>query len=73
MCGGRIALLDERRVEYAVYCQVCVWQAGPFLSKDLAQRWADQHAERSPGHTVEVRPLARITQLSPNGPRNMEP
>lgn len=66
-------MLAERRVEYAVYCQVCVWQAGPFLMHTVAQEWAHYHEGRTPGHTVEVRTLARITRLSPNGPRNVEP
>jgi hypothetical protein len=65
-------MCDGIGVEYAVYCQVCVWQAGPFLVYAVAQGWAHYHEERTPGHTVVVRTLARITQLSPNGPRNVE-
>ena len=63
----------ECGVEYAVYCQVCVWQAGPFLRHDMAQGWTHYHEDRTPGHSVEVRTLARITHLSPNGQRNVEP
>jgi len=59
--------------EYAVYCRVCVWQAGPFLEYDVAQGWAHSHTDRTPGHTVQVHTLARITRVSPNGPRNVEP
>ncbi len=36
--------------EYAVYCRMCVWCAGPYQCRIQAEEWAIRHEVNTAGH-----------------------